>query len=143
MVLASSDRISPVPPYSISSYKTFKYGTFTLFGHASQSCSFQFYTSSTARPVSLATTPGIIVILLSCRYLDVSVPCVRLSHIFYVTGCPIRTSTDQYSFAAPRSFSQLTTSFVASRSLGIRHTPLFASYSFNFRLLLSKKRSFL
>ena len=44
-------------------------------------------------------------------------------------GFPIRTSTDQCSFAAPRSFSQLTTSFVASKSQGIPHTPLFASYS--------------
>ena len=40
-------------------------------------------------------------------------------------GCPIRTSTDLRSFAAPRSFSQLTTSFVASKSLGIHHAPLF------------------
>lgn len=30
--------------------------------------------------------------------------------------------------ANPRSFSQLTTSFVASESLGIRHTPLTISF---------------
>ena len=40
-------------------------------------------------------------------------------------GCPIRTSADLRSFAAPHSFSQLTTSFVASKSLGIHHAPFF------------------
>ena len=47
---------------------------------------------------------------------------------FIRMGSPIRTSTDRNSFAVPRSFSQLTTSFVVSRSLGIPRTPLFASY---------------
>ncbi len=32
---------------------------------------------------------------------------------FICTGCPIRTSADRSLFAAPRSFSQLTTSFLA------------------------------
>jgi hypothetical protein len=50
-------------------------------------------------------------------------------HIFNMTGCPIRTSMDLCSFAAPHSFSQLTTSFVVSESQGIPHTPLFASNS--------------
>ena len=49
--------------------------------------------------------------------------------VFNLLGCPIRTSADQSSFASPRSFSQLTTSFVASESLGIPRTPLFASCS--------------
>jgi hypothetical protein len=40
-------------------------------------------------------------------------------------GCPIRISTDQLVCAHPRSFSQLITSFIASESLGIPHTPLF------------------
>ena len=48
---------------------------------------------------------------------------------FTIAGFPIRTSTDQRSFAPPRSLSQLTTSFVVSESLGIPHTLLFASYS--------------
>ena len=39
-------------------------------------------------------------------------------------GCPIRISTDQFVCANPRSFSQLITSFIASESLGIPHTPL-------------------
>src|SRR5262245_11050297 len=42
------------------------------------------------------------------------------------SGCPIRISTDQRLLAAPRSFSQLSTSFVASRCLGIHRAPLVA-----------------
>ena len=45
-------------------------------------------------------------------------------------GCPIRTSADQFVCADPRSFSQLTASFFASESLGIRHTPLTISFLF-------------
>ena len=41
------------------------------------------------------------------------------------TGCPIRTSTDQWIFAPPRSFSQLIASFFAFESLGILHAPFF------------------
>ena len=39
------------------------------------------------------------------------------------SGCPIRISTDLRSLAAPRGFSQLATSFFASRRLGIRRKP--------------------
>ncbi len=39
-------------------------------------------------------------------------------------GCPIRISTDLRSCAPPRGFSQLTTSFFASESLGIHRMPL-------------------
>jgi hypothetical protein len=48
---------------------------------------------------------------------------------FIGVGCPIRISTDQVLFADPRSFSQLITSFFASESLGIPHTPLFTSFN--------------
>ena len=70
----------------------------------------------------------------SSRYLDVSVPWVvapiKSEHADFISiGCPIRTSTDQRSFAPPHSFSQLITSFVVSESLGIPRTPLFASHS--------------
>ena len=44
-------------------------------------------------------------------------------------GCPIRKSTDQILFADPRSLSQLITSFFASESLGIPHTPLITSFN--------------
>ena len=48
-------------------------------------------------------------------------------HVFNVTGCPIRTPTDQGLFATPRGFSQLTASFVIPGSQGILHAPLLAS----------------
>ena len=43
-----------------------------------------------------------------------------------VPGCPIRVSADRRPFAPTRGFSQLTTPFVASVSLGIHHAPLLA-----------------
>ena len=49
--------------------------------------------------------------------------------VFNHVGYPIRTSADQNLFAVPRSFSQLTTSFVATRSQGILRSLLF-SFSF-------------
>ena len=41
-------------------------------------------------------------------------------------GYPIRKSTDQSLFAAPRGLSQLTTSFIASWHQGIHRVPLVA-----------------
>ena len=41
-----------------------------------------------------------------------------------VWGCPIRRFTDQSLFAAPRNFSQRTTSFIASQCQGIHKMPL-------------------
>ena len=97
--------------YRLASGKVFAYGAVTLCGPAFQPV---LLTSSFgaapallprrclatptvwAPPLSLATTRGIIVILFSCRYLDVSVPCVR-SLLRSVpgslpAGSPIRTS---------------------------------------------------
>ena len=48
---------------------------------------------------------------------------------FIGEGCPIRKSSDQILFANPRSLSQLITSFFASESLGIPHTPLITSFN--------------
>jgi hypothetical protein len=45
---------------------------------------------------------------------------------FTSPGFPIRTSPDYGLLAAPRSLSQLSTSFVASGCLGIHHTPFVA-----------------
>ncbi len=45
-------------------------------------------------------------------------------YTFSIVGCPIRKSTTKRSFAPNRSLSQLVTSFIASQSQGIRHTPL-------------------
>ena len=41
-------------------------------------------------------------------------------------GFPIRKSPDYGLLAAPRSLSQLSTSFIASDCLGIHHTPFVA-----------------
>ena len=78
-----------------------------------------------ALPRSLATTYGITIVFFSSGYLDVSV--LRVCLHCWITlrlGCPIRIFVDQDLFAAPHNFSQLITSFIASESLGIRHTLL-------------------
>jgi hypothetical protein len=84
-----------------------------------------------AFPVSLATTQGIIVIFFSSAYLDVSVQRVG----FYIAIDDTSSTYQVVPFgnlriyrlcAAPRSLSQLTTSFIASQTLGIHHTPLIA-----------------
>ena len=102
-------------------------------------------------PRSLATTNGVSVDVLSSRYLDVSVPWVRLKPPILFgslipsldnwkskapiladeslriplskVGFPIRISADQSSFAAPRGFSQRSTSFIASQRQGIHQMP--------------------
>ena len=51
-------------------------------------------------------------------------------------GCPIRKFADQFVCANPRNLSQLITSFIASESLGIPHTPLLCLLYF-FALLMS------
>lgn len=83
---------------------------------------------------SLATTYRITIVFFSSAYLDVSVQQVRSSpyggcHVFNMTGCPIRKSADHIVCANTHSLSQLITSFFASESLGIHHTPLISSYS--------------
>ena len=80
-------------------------------------------------PSSLAATVGISFDFSSSGYLDVSVPRVPfLSDTcpWRQVGFPIRTSTDQYLLAVPRSFSQLTASFIGWWRLGIRRMPLVA-----------------
>ena len=81
---------------------------------------------------SLAATWEIILIFFSSGYLDVSVPRVCPHFVGGASrnapGCPIRTSADQRLFAPPRGFSQLVTSFFASKSQGIPCTP-FVTYS--------------
>ena len=44
-------------------------------------------------------------------------------HAFSVSGCPIRKSLGQRSFAPHQGLSQLITSFIARKSQGIRHAP--------------------
>ena len=56
-------------------------------------------------------------------------------YVFNIVGCPIRISADQSVCASPRSFSQLITSFFASESLGIPHTPFLTSSRFTYVLV--------
>ena len=53
-------------------------------------------------------------------------------------GCPIRKSAGQGSFAPNRGLSQLITSFIASVSLGIRHTPFLTFFTTVLLLLVSE-----
>ena len=76
-------------------------------------------------PRSLVTTSGVSVDVLSSGYLDISVhrvcfPCGMTLR----SGFPIRKSTDQSLFAAPRGLSQRITSFIASQRQGIHQMPL-------------------
>ena len=153
MVLADSDRISRVPPYSgyCQDCIAYLYGTVTLFGRLFQNRSSSKYfsilqpynpdiaetISVQAIPSSLATTRGIIIIFFSSGYLDVSVHRV----CFLVTqdihkwmGCPIRVSADRFVFANSRSLSQLVTPFIASESQGILRTPLVTFFRQNPRI---------
>ena len=52
-------------------------------------------------------------------------------------GCPIRKSLGQGLFAPNRRLSQLITSFIASVSLGIRHTPFLTFFTYCIRLACS------
>jgi hypothetical protein len=51
---------------------------------------------------------------------------VERSSSFTEGGSPIRKFPDQHVFAIPRDLSQLTTSFIAFRRLGIHRVPLVA-----------------
>ena len=83
-----------------------------------------------AGPRSLAATRGITIVFYSSGYLDVSVPRVgRRTLCIYVrlagspcAGYPIRRSLGHSLLAASLSFSQLSTSFIASHRLGIHRT---------------------
>ncbi len=79
MVSPCSDRISRVPPYS----RTIVISTRTGLSPTTAALSRAFHFNHNCHwpgPRSLATTCGVSVDVLSCRYLDVSVPCVRFLH---------------------------------------------------------------
>lgn len=79
MVSPCSDRISRVPPYS----RTIMISTRTGLSPTTAALSRAFHFNHNCHwpgPRSLATTCGVSVDVLSCRYLDVSVPCVRFLH---------------------------------------------------------------
>ncbi len=157
MVPDNSTRIPRVPAYSGGISLTaldFAYTALTSYGRPFQTFPLSnsahssmlllpregVATSSVwAPPRSLATTGGIVFTFFSCRYLDVSVPCVRF-RLCRMTqslapGCPIRISAALRVFAPPRGFSQLITSFFASESQGIPHAP-FSHFVISLSLLL-------
>ena len=129
--------------------QNFAYGAFTHYGGTFQNLQLFFINPTSgphnpgvtvvmpvwAGPCSLAATDGISIDFYSYRYLDVSVPCVRLVHLCIqctMTGhnpcrvSPFGNLRFKACLAAPRSLSQLTTSFIASRCQGIHHAPLVA-----------------
>ena len=149
MVPPASRRIPRVLRYSgISSLASlFVYETFTLFDGAFQRSSTKLYSlyadtqprkacsSVWALPLSLAATKRIDVSFFSSGYLDVSVPRVPSCRTMDSSGSdgtllppgfPIRISTAQSLLAAPRSFSQLATSFFGAWCLGIHPVLFFA-----------------
>ena len=117
------------------------YRTITFFSASSQMLPI-LHALSSAGPISLATTFGVSVDFLSCRYLDVSVPHVRFNNLsiqLLMTlrpGFPIQISADQCLFTAPRSFSQCITSFFASDCQGIHQMPLPIACSYNINISL-------
>ena len=151
MVPPSSHGISRAPRYSgsCSLLLLFVYVTLTLSRQPSQTVRLkirmlnavrtpkEFLLSVWPLPRSLATTYGISVDFSSSPYLDVSVQAVPLHMLLIHTwmhellhaDCSIRKSADQSLFAAPRSLSQLTTSFIGSQCQGI-HSALFFALPF-------------
>ena len=88
-----------------------------------------------ADPRSLAATWRISLDFYSLRYLDVSLPSVRLYKLlissvynsaYHCWVLPFGYPRIYAYLAAPRGLSQLITSFVASRCLGIHRKPLYA-----------------
>ena len=150
MVPPASHRISRVLRYSGTGWLSsgFAYGSFTLFGGAFQRASATLPQCHYAGPqprracspvwplsLSLAATQEIDVSFSSSGYLDVSVPRVPFcetmdsSHDDWTLlqpGFPIRISTNQCLLAAPRSFSQLATSFFGVWCPGIHPVLFFA-----------------
>ena len=148
MVLADSDRISHVPPYSgyYQVYILFRVRAFhplwtsfptnstIIYKSILQSYNPDFAETKSvwAISISLATTQEITFVFSSSAYLDVSVQRVSVSRrlVFNQPGCPIQKSTDHKIFASPRSLSQLITSFIASQIQGIPCVPLI-TYQFS------------
>ena len=150
MVPPASHRISRVLRYSGTGWLSsgFAYGSFTLFGGAFQRASATLPQCHYAGPqprracspvwplsLSLAATQEIDVSFSSSGYLDVSVPrvpfCKTMDSSYddwtlLQPGSPIRISTNLCLLAAPRSFSQLATSFFGVWCPGIHPMLLFA-----------------
>ncbi len=129
MVPPCSDRISRVPPYSRTKRLSTRTGLSPTMACLSRQ--FRFLTfGHWPDPLSLATTSGVSVDVLSSGYLDVSVHrvcfaklCIHLTMAHSGPGFPIRKSTDQSLLATPHGLSQRATSFIASTRQGIHQMP--------------------
>ena len=150
VVHPSSHGVSRVPRYSGSPLPvpSFAYGPLTLCGWPSQTIRLDSSGHDAGPnpgkpegppvwppPRSLATTCGISVDVFSSPYLDVSVQavphiCLWIQHMLHghdsMWVSPFRNLRINRLFAAPRSFSQLITSFFGSQCQGIRPAPFFA-----------------
>ena len=154
MVLTSSVRIPRVPTYSGYSLinKVFNYGTFTL-SHVSFQISSSNVNFSSGSPLPhtyyyiwfglfrfrsplLSESLFYFLFLRVIRWFSspgsprMTIDSSYDSTTLLVLSFLIRTSADQCSFATPRSFSQLVTSFFGAMYQGILHT-LFVAYSFD------------
>ena len=111
-------------PTRLHLYNLFVYRTVTSLGHTFQYVQLKLYRLYGLVRVRSPLLAESLLISFPTGTQMFQFPAFAINQVFNLMGCPIRTSTDYRSFAPPRSFSQLTTSFVASESLGIRHTPL-------------------
>jgi hypothetical protein len=139
MVPADSHKASPTSRYSGYHYhvKTYVYGTVTLYGLTFQKVQLHFYNHVVVlQPHACRNMYGLGSFPFArhysgnhCYFLFLRLlRCFSSAGSLYIvslrTGCPIRKSTDQSLSAAPHSLSQLVTSFIASETQGIPHTPL-------------------
>ena len=133
MVPPYSDRISRVPPYSISLIMMMSVtGLSPFIASTFQSSSPVIIKSLRANPISLAATFGISVDFSSSGYLDVSVPpvcllllCIHNKILTYVSGFPHSEIPDSKGFYyLIWGLSQVNTSFIASDCQGIHRVRL-------------------
>ena len=148
MVLADSNGISPVPPYSgyHSHYNLTCTGLSPFIACLPRQFQFNYFCQIVVlQPQYCRNNTGLGSSLFARHYLGnhqlFSLPPVTQMfqftgfatiagrYVFNIPGCPIQTFTDQVSSADPRNFSQLGTSFFASESLGIPHAPLFIFFN--------------
>ena len=165
MVPPYSHRVSRVRRYSGYRwlFRLFVYRTLTFFGWTSHSIPLNLYNTVFCPNPESITTLGLASSAFARHYLRnlswflflallrcfssggsphipiwFSIWCC----IFYTADCSIRTSADQYLLAIPRSFSQLTTSFIGSQCQGIRPALFLAWPSFSNSLLCSISHAF-
>ena len=149
MVPPTSPRIPRVRGYSGSepSASRFAYKTFTSFGRAShpvrlryqffarplprQHCCSRFSLFRFRSPLLSESFVYFLFLWVIRCFSSPGSPCITIDSLcntitLLMVSSLIRISTDLGSFAAPRSFSQLVTSFVGSQCQGILHMLLFA-----------------